>query len=438
MGRGRGRSRAKKGLLIGGVVVAGLALWAQAVGRTPQVVLPVPTPLPRPNAYDFSVKAGEIEVRGDEKTGATTSPERGEPVAPLDARLALLKANTPALRTLRQGFAHPYRQPPVRSFDDPFGPDLAKMRALALLLTFEGGLRAEQGDAGGAANSYLDAVRFGVDLPNGGPLITGLVGVACEAIGRQRLWEIAPKLSAKEARAVTRRLEQIEPRRTDYADTLLTEKHGGQATMLEQFRKKGTVALARELATLDPELNLDMDEAAPVWETIKVGARLMTRSRSRIFRDYSAYMDALVARARQPYAVEPPAPPAPDDPMSEYLAGIYDQGRFVVEGARVQEALLTTHLVLLAYRAERGTYPASLDALVRDGYLARVPDDPFAPSGPLRYRRVSDTRCVLYSVGPDGRDDGGTAIDDPAAGGSKRHRVEVDSRGDIVARVNTG
>lgn len=48
--------------------------------------------------------------------------------------------------------------------------------------------------------------------------------------------------------------------------------------------------------------------------------------------------------------------------------------------------------------------PATLDALV-PAYLTALPLDPFADA-PLRFLRT-DTTYVVYSVGPDGRDDGG-------------------------------
>src|SRR5205085_10074692 len=61
-------------------------------------------------------------------------------------------------------------------------------------------------------------------------------------------------------------------------------------------------------------------------------------------------------------------------------------------------------LAVERHRLARGAWPASLDALVPD-FLPGVPDDPF-DGRPLRYRRLADG-VVVYSVGPDGADDGG-------------------------------
>ena len=76
-------------------------------------------------------------------------------------------------------------------------------------------------------------------------------------------------------------------------------------------------------------------------------------------------------------------------------------------------------------------------------YLQAVPTDPFALSGPLRYK-LAGAKPLLYSVGPDGKDDGGKAIFDrtiPAPttpeAADRRHAVQENSVGDIVAGVNT-
>jgi hypothetical protein len=59
---------------------------------------------------------------------------------------------------------------------------------------------------------------------------------------------------------------------------------------------------------------------------------------------------------------------------------------------------------LVAYRAEQDEYPAEL-AKICPKYLQSLPDDPFG-TGPIRYKREPEG-YVLYSVGPNGKDDGG-------------------------------
>ncbi len=66
--------------------------------------------------------------------------------------------------------------------------------------------------------------------------------------------------------------------------------------------------------------------------------------------------------------------------------------------------LLICGLALRAYSVEKGHPPEKLADLVPE-YLPEVPEDPYSGTR-LVYRR-NPTGYVLYSVGPDGRDDGG-------------------------------
>jgi hypothetical protein len=68
--------------------------------------------------------------------------------------------------------------------------------------------------------------------------------------------------------------------------------------------------------------------------------------------------------------------------------------------------MLLCALALRCYRLEHGELPAALADLAPE-YLPEVPVDPFS-DGPFVYRR-QDGQYVLYSVGPDGHDDGGKA-----------------------------
>jgi hypothetical protein len=81
----------------------------------------------------------------------------------------------------------------------------------------------------------------------------------------------------------------------------------------------------------------------------------------------------------------------------------------LVEADVRTQAELRCALVAIAaerHRRERGNWPVSLAALTAAGYLKAVPCDPFE-GAPLRWRRLPDG-VVIYSVGEDGKDDGGT------------------------------
>ncbi|MGC8991813.1 MAG: hypothetical protein ACP5MD_16985, partial [Verrucomicrobiia bacterium] len=60
------------------------------------------------------------------------------------------------------------------------------------------------------------------------------------------------------------------------------------------------------------------------------------------------------------------------------------------------------------HRLAKGRYPETLAELA-PGFISRIPADP-VNGGPLKYRLIDQGRYVLYSVGPDGVDDGGKPI----------------------------
>jgi hypothetical protein len=80
----------------------------------------------------------------------------------------------------------------------------------------------------------------------------------------------------------------------------------------------------------------------------------------------------------------------------------------------MQRELTDMALALAAYRADHGSYPATLAELAPK-YIAKVPKDIFNDAD-LHYKREAGG-YLLYSVGQNGKDDGGkTREDDPPAG----------------------
>jgi len=90
--------------------------------------------------------------------------------------------------------------------------------------------------------------------------------------------------------------------------------------------------------------------------------------------------------------------------MSQSLVSI---GRFPYRIFRIEAArqIVIGAIALKRYQLRHGSFPARLSDMVPE-FVAAVPDDPM-DGKPLRYRLDSDGTYVLYSVGEDGKDDGG-------------------------------
>jgi len=89
------------------------------------------------------------------------------------------------------------------------------------------------------------------------------------------------------------------------------------------------------------------------------------------------------------------------------------------------ERNLHVAFALAAYQRDHGAYPAKLDELAPK-YLASVPLDLFTGKA-LVYRPAADG-YLLYSCGPDGRDDLGRTEDDNPSGDDITVRMPLPPR----------
>jgi len=435
MEKSRSHSRSSSCLGCGLIGLAGLVLiglWGVVAARIPAVNIPAHV-MPSPNAFDFYVQAGNAIV-GDTQIGDAISTMPSTPY-PLVQKEALVQQNLGAISTLHQGFAYPYVNPSTRGTDTSF-LYLAKFRSIARLMALRGLVREERGDWSGAADSYLDAVRIGEDIPHGSPIIGYLVGIACQAIGRRLVWSTVEHLNVAQSRAAAARLESIMAGHFSYADTLQEEKWDGQSALLEMFqdpKKLGALFGSSDLSSEDPEEG----HGSAFLQSISRDVYIKF-NKSRILNDYTNWMDKSAQIARKSYGLHLPPPAVPKDPINSLMLPIFTASRLQGVNSETQNGLLLVTLALHAYHVEHGRYPSALSELAPT-YLKKLPDDPFAVEGTFKYL-LDSGNYLLYSVGPDGHDDSGTPIDDPAnalqSNPNARYRANFNSVGDVVAGKN--
>ena len=423
----------------------GLFLWLRALDKDPDISIPTPT-MPATNAREYYIAAANAVVDGD-KIGFAVGPwnpatkPSGDNhfYSPADKE-KLVVENAGAIKTLHTGFQYLYQEPPSRSYSTPF-PHYQKIREMARLLALQAQTDAGQGDWNGAVNADLDAIQVGEQLPRGGPLIGMLVGVACQAIGRKQAWTAPSHLTAAQSQAAAQRLTQIRAYHVPYLNTLQEEKWTGQAGLLEIVRHPDWSVELAKITIQYPSGGESTDDSPGRWV---LATRIRLMGKRRILADYTQTLDRMIAEARQPFAAHFSIPTAASagDPITDMLMPSFGNMRINEVSADTQNALLSVTLALRAYKLDHGAYPPTLAALAPQ-YLQAIPPDPFALSGPVLYKRTG-TNYLLYSVGPDGKDDGGRAIFDrtkPApttiGGSDQRRYVQPDSQGDIVAGVNT-
>lgn len=436
---GTAERRGSRRALMLAVAAAGLALfslfglWWGWLERTPTANIPQPL-LPAENAHDHWNAATTLLSATQEKAVADAlltgidppAPPRGSKgIPPLRERAALVETQQAALDRFRQGLPHPYLEPPARSYTHTF-PHFAQYRCLARLLRLEGQVRAARGDWSGAMQSSLDSLQMGTEIPHGNCLIGALAGIAIQAIARQDTWEIIPHLSPREARAALARVEKIRAREFPFWRTLEEEKWLTQATLLDMMRKPNwRLSLVPMLVGAPAGTPSGPDQ-------LLLTAQMATSSKTGLFEGYSGYMDQYIALAKQPSTLPPAQVPLPTNTVARMLAPVLHQARFSADRTAVLNGLLHLNLALRVYHADRGTYPASLDELA-PRYVKTLPTDAFGGDKPFRYRRTLKG-FMLYSLGPDYKDDNGRGILDhqgrtPRIPGSS---LEPNSLGDIV------
>ena len=348
----------------------------------------------------------------------------GDHVYTLREKIALLQRDAGALALLRKGLQEAY-EAPTRSWDTDISY-LNGYRNLARLLALEQQVREARGDWNGAVNSGLDVAQLGEQIMHGEGLSGTFTGMAFAGIGRKQIWQELPHLDAAQARAAARRLARIVALQVPPADTIQEQKRDYVMELEHIFHSPGW--RLDFLSTSQYHIVFNQESRVFSW------LRLLPYSKRRILDQGLLYMDRQIASARRPYSDRPSGPPIPDDPVNAMMLPAPDTLRLENTDDRTQNNLLLAAALLQAYRRDHGAYPAALSQLA-PRYLQAVPDDPFAPQGPLRYRRQGTT-TVLYSIGPDGIDQQGTPIKDMRNDLSDRYDVTSHCSGDIVAGIN--
>ena len=384
-------------------------------------------------------------VSGFGAAGMQAAPQSSVPAsfATPGARETLVREYQPALQRVRRSLRYPYQPPPVRSIATSL-PYLADYVVLSKVLELEARIEAEHGDVGAAASSGLDGVELGAMVGHGSTIMDKAVALSCEQQGRAAQWPLVGRLSAPQARAAARRLERVIRLQVPLADTLREDRSASLAGLEETFQAR----------------DWRLQFCGYSWPT---GAgtylALLPYSKRRILDDMARVYDRDIAFEQTPY--DPHAtsdehePEASRDPVVALLYPSFGLRFRELFSAQTENALLVASLALRAYELEHNGPPARLEALV-PAYLSSVPTDPFGKGRPLGYRLTRDTRAVidslrrsravLYSVGPDGKDDGGTPVHDIGAPADPqipvparyrpRYAVNPFSTGDIVAQVN--
>lgn len=412
-------------LMAGALSLAAPHVCAQETAPAPDkapVVLATPpvSSTSQSAGYNLLVEAGKLILPGE--NGSPAATETYAPEENLRRQRLAVARNAPALALARRALQLPIDTP----IDDAgnFGPN-GSFRELARQFIQESAVREADGDFAGALDSRFDCIEMGAAVSRG-PITSLLVGSAIESVGHRDLAPIAAKLDRPQSRAAAARLQRIAARRPTFAEVLRIESQMNlrlALPMLPNAEARAKMLTPEALKEAKAEGASDKE----VREFLALTPETLRANNARLY-------NTLIGAAGISYRLAPMVPlPRDLDNLTGNIAPIIQnpQNRFAFERSVAQNRLLQSALQLRAVKLETGTYPENFSA----------PRDPFADEKPLVYRRVGEN-YLLYSVGPDARDNGGKPLQsqrrrfDPESGlfrVSPLRGVMIDSRGDLLA-----
>jgi hypothetical protein len=411
-------------------IIGGGVLWRNYLNREPVLNIPPYPKLPNPNGFGLYVQAARSlkpatpPVDEINDSNPPTDPTVRAKQYSLARKEMWLNQNLAAFALFQTALRTPCLHPPDRGSRARVFPVYSRLRELARCKRSESGTYEMRREWNRAVHSRIDVVQMGNEVSRGGPLIASLVGIAVQSIGRSEQWTLTDKLNAAQCRAAVDRLQRIYAQRVKLDAVLTEEKYVGQVQLVNSMQPGGwRMAFWRMTA----------DAYIPFQER----SRIFFVSKRTIINNYVENMDTLIAIAKLPYMAAR-KPQLQSDPINDTLMPVFERASFNFARNDAGNALWLVSLALRAYKLENGAYPVELKDLV-PRYLKQIPADSFGRGGPLRYAKRA-SRYVLYSIGPDRVDNGGSAVPSRYKGFAATHprfpQIDFDSTGDYVAGRN--
>lgn len=338
------------------------------------------------------------DAREDEKkvdNPPTGDSDRFDPNEP--ATLAFLAGQAETISELRRAAA----MPACRFDADLMGPELNVMlpvlneeRNAANVL----GLDAHEAMARGRTSLAIDDVQtiFGMSRHFGQRplLVSGLVGIGIDGLGSRMLEDVLPMVKSQDELAGLK-LEQLPSLGQAFRQALLGEECFG-VILYANFPQSAARA---------PQ-SVIVQSLGDGLEGTFVRTYLL---------GLDAYVDLLTQlqeMAKQPYYLEAGRLNSEDfyhggGLMMSILAPSMRRALQSLAQGEARELCAQTAVAMTRYRLDHGTLPSHLGDLV-PGYMQSVPLDPF-DGHPLRLV-TRDGKWIVYSIGPDGVDDGGAEL----------------------------
>jgi hypothetical protein len=299
-----------------------------------------------------------------------------------------------------------------RDFVGTLLPYIQDARTFGNLLAYDVLLRAQDKDVDGALASCRGILNCGRSIGDEPTLISMLVRIALNALATKKVERALAQGEPSEAA-----LSVIQQEFADEAEQplLLIGVRGERGLM------DGALAAMQD-GELDPRTFSAMSGGRSDYVALLRIPGMVKSIRAALLKYNNRFVEIAklpveqqVARMEELRAAEQDLPQLA---RQIFAASIKTAAAFHQDQARLRCA--TVMVAVERYRVANNRWPDTLPELV-PAYLPKVPLDPY-DGAPLRYRRLSDG-VVIYSVGADGKDNGGKLTD-----GRTREGIDVGFR----------
>ncbi len=343
-------------------------------------------------------------------TNAAVFPQSPGNSSDAAAVLNGLKGMEKELEEIETASTRPAMAFPVR-YQDLFGallPHLAPVKSLSSTYRVRATARIHASDPAGALQDVKTGWRLGKISESERFLISYLVGIAIDAQTMQPIWEGLQakvwndaQLAELDSLLAPRDYPALCRRAVDF-------ERAGSTTMMELW-VRDSAALGKSARMLDGVEGADgvglLQMTTVLQSRFFILQNLISLNQwydqllpldggSPDFRVAQQAVSSLLGKPRHP-AIRLVRPLFPA------IGGIFQKAAT----AETHQALSRTAIALERHALATGKYPDSLSALTPK-FLPAALNDPFSKA-PFHYAKTSDGRFLLYSVGPNGRDDQG-------------------------------
>ena len=389
------------GLLLFSALVFVPAVCWRAINSVSDYHAPIRV-LPSPNGY---LRAAAILSHAPE--GLLDPSPNWRELSPriLAPRVARLQ---PALDGVKAQFSLPWAVPGQRDEQRPRLDWCATWYAIRSRLALQSGRPSE------AMDHCLDAMELGNLVCRNGWIYDRYDGQACQFTGLERAERILPNLPADHLLQQIQRVRRLRQSWTPTTETLANERITSLRKCAEHLREVERQSLWEQLETAEqrqaglpyiPTIGWSWPRhvyAWPAWQQV-----LTPHGAARAELDH--YFEELIAATGRPAPHGVPHTDPTNIWVKQFAASSFT-GPYRGEWPRNNLAILETAMAVRLYCLRTGRYPHGLDELPK-AWLPEIPQDVW--NQPIAYR-LANGKGVVYSWGPDQKDDGGRPVNPTA------------------------